>query len=80
MYSKAVMLFRSEIYRFLMLPRRQSTDSTPWEPKRNLKYMKALKTYKKEFLPEEYNRMVEYHEDNGCETKVFMDTITKQLI
>ena len=41
--------------------------------------MKALKTYKKEFLPEEYNRMVEYHEDNGCDTKLFMDT-TKQLI
>ena len=76
MYFKAVMLL---LYRFLMLPRQKSTDSTPWEPKRKVKYMKALKTYKKEFLPEEYNRMVEYHEDNGCDTKLFMDT-TKQLI
>ena len=41
--------------------------------------MKALKTYKKEFLPEEYNRMVEYHEYHGYDTKLFMDT-TKQLI
>ena len=41
--------------------------------------MKALKTYKKEFLPEEYNRMVEYHAENGGDIKIFMDT-TKQLI
>ena len=48
--------------RFLMLPKLQITDSTSWKPKERVKYIKALKTYRQQFLPEEYLRTMEFYE------------------
>ena len=45
-----------------MFPKLQTTDLPTWKPKERVKYMKALKTYRQQFLPEEYLRTVEYYE------------------
>ena len=45
-----------------MLPKLQ----TSWKPKERVKYMKALKTYGQQFLPEEYLRTMEFREGKDC--------------